>query len=89
MMVNYNTFTVVDCKTRKIKLVTSSARKAEAMLRTGARVEVWNSNSKTETIYSNRNRQAMGPYIEAEREYIKKRQAQAEEKNRRLKWRKN
>ena len=85
-MANYNTFLVVDCYTRKSVLVTSSARKAKEHLAKGVRVEVWNNNQKIETIYSpgkkNCNKNPLGSYIEAEKEYIGKRQMQAERRNR-------
>lgn len=87
-MANYNTFLVVDCKTRKPILTTSSARKARKGLRTGVRVEVWNNNVLVEKIYEadKRNeKDPLMPYIQAEREYIKQKQARAEERNRRRK----
>lgn len=85
-MANYNTFLVVDCKTRNPVLVTSSARKANEWLRTGYRIEVWNENTIVEKIrQSDRRKEAnpMQPYISAEREYIRQKQAKAEAKNKR------
>ena len=85
-MANYNTFLVVDCKTRKPVLVTSSARKANEKLRTGLRIEVWNENIIVQTIYQEDRKQGvepMQPYIAAEKEYIRQKQARAEAKNRR------
>lgn len=83
-MANYNTFLVVDCKTRRTVLNTSSARKAGRLLKTGIRIEVWNNNAIVETIYE-RDRRAEGnplrPYIEKEREYIRDKQARAEKRN--------
>lgn len=85
-MANYNTFLVVDCYTRKSVLVTSSARKAKEHLVKGVRVEVWNNNQMVETIYSpgkkNCNKNPLGNYIEAEKEYIVRRQGKAERRNR-------
>ena len=84
-MANYNTFLVVDCKTKKPVLVTSSARKANDWLRTGYRIEVWNENTIVEKIrQSDRRKEAepLQPYIEAEREHIRAKQAKAEKKNR-------
>ena len=85
-MANYNTFVVVDCKSRKSILTTSSARKANSLLETGVRVEVWNGNSKVETIYEADKKREGGnplfPYIQAEREYIRQKQKRAEERNR-------
>jgi hypothetical protein len=81
----YNTFVVVNCKTRKIELVTSSARKANDFLKTGWRVEVWNCNQLAERIHAKEKgeRFPMRPYVEAEREYIRQKQANHEARNRR------
>lgn len=87
-MANYNTFLVIDCKTRKPILTTSSARKANRELRTGVRVEVWNNNTLVERIYESDKRaevNPLAPYIEAEREYIGRKQAAAERRNKRRK----
>lgn len=87
-MANYNTFLVVDCKTRKPVLVTSSARKANDWLKTGFRIEVWNENTIVEKIrQADRRKEAepMKPYIDAEREYIRQKQAKAEARNQRRK----
>ena len=76
-MAKYNTFVVIDTKRRKTILVTSSARKANSLLATGIRIEVWNDNNKLESIYErDKRREAnpLGPYIEQEREYIRARQ---------------
>ena len=83
-MANYNTFVVVNTKTRKTVLTTSSARKANNMLTTGLRVEVWNGNTKVEVIYERDKRREvnpLGPYIELERDYIRVKQAKAEQRN--------
>lgn len=87
-MANYNTFLVVDCKARKPILTTSSARKAQKELRTGVRIEVWNNNVLVERIYEADMRREQNPlakYIQAEREYIGRKQAKATERNRRRK----
>ena len=78
----YNTFVVIDCKSRRNLEVTSSARKANSMLRTGVKIEVWNCNGLVETIHA-REREArpMQPYINAEREYIGEQQRRAEQRN--------
>lgn len=81
-MANYNTFIVVDCKSRKSILTTSSARKSNRLLRSGFRVDIWNNNEKVETVYA-KDRTPMKQYIEAEREYIKQKQSRAEERNKR------
>ena len=77
----YNTFVVVDCKSRKIDLVTSSARKANDKLCKGKRVEVWNCNELVERIYSD-SKYGMGTYIQAEKDYHAQKQAQREHYNR-------
>lgn len=78
-MAKYNTFLVITTKGRPL-LVTSSARKARQMLQTGIRVEVWSSNAKTETVYQ-RTRFLLDKYVTAEREYIRAKQAAAEQRN--------
>ena len=91
VMANYNTFLVVDCNTRKPILNTSSARKAERELRKGTRIEVWNNNQLIIRIYeADRNKQQYPfmPYINAEKEYIREKQAKAEKRNRMRKYQK-
>ena len=83
-MANYNTFIVVDCKSKKSILTTSSARKSAKLLQPGIRIDVWNNNQKVETVYY-KDRTPMKPYIEAEKEYIRQKQARAEERNKRRK----
>ena len=87
-MANYNTFIVVDCKRRKSILTTSSARKANKLLATGYKIEVWNGNIKVETIYEKdkkKEKNPLAPYIALEKEYIRQKQARAEERNKRRK----
>lgn len=87
-MANYNTFVVVNCSTRKPVITTSSARKAYKELQTGIRVEVWNNNILIERIYEtdkHREGNPMKPYIDMEREYIRKKQEKATLKNKRRK----
>ena len=87
-MANYNTFVVVNCNTRKPVITTSSARKAYKELQTGIRVEVWNNNILIERIYESdkrREENPMKPYIEIEKEYIRKKQAMATLRNKRRK----
>ena len=81
---NYNTFLVISCRSRKIILVTSSARKAASLLQTGNKIEVWNMNYLVEIIYA-KGKEKILPYIEAEREYIGMKQKQKEERNMRRK----
>ena len=81
-MANYNTFIVVDSKSRKSILTTSSARKAKRLLEVGKKIEVWNDNSKVDTVYYNQEIK-MKPFVSAEKDYIRKKQRQAELRNRR------
>lgn len=76
-MADYNTFAVIDCKSRKNVLVTSSARLAYARLKTGYRVDVWNNNALTRSIYA-KNRRDMSVYLEAERLYHQQKQSRRE-----------
>lgn len=92
-MANYNTFVVVNCSTRKPVITTSSARKAYRELKTGIRIEVWSNNVLIERIYeSDKKREGnpMQPYIDMEREYIRKKQEMATLRNqrRKAKWQK-
>lgn len=74
----YNTFCVVDCRSGKILLVTSSARKARDMLRTGRRIEVWNCNERVDRIYNSmKEKHPMQPYVNAEKEYHRIKQQEA------------
>lgn len=79
-MAKYNTFVVQETKGGKAVLVTSSARKAKKLLTKGLRIEVWNENQKTETIYT-RTISKMSEYITAEREHIRAKQEAAERRN--------
>lgn len=79
-MAKYNTFVVCNSRTGKTILVTSSARKARNELRLGRRIEVWNGNRQEHKIIW-RNRERIKPYIQAERDYIGRRQLAAEMKN--------
>lgn len=81
-MADYNTFIVVDCNTRKPILTTSSARKASKLLINGIRIEVWNNNEIVQKIFA-QDSSPLSVYINAEREYIRKKQAKAEARNRR------
>ena len=80
-MAKYNTFLVLSTKGRPL-LVTSSARKARKLLQTGVRVEVWNANTKAETIY-HKTRASLEKYVVDERAYIRAKQQAAEQRNRR------
>lgn len=79
----YNTFIVQDCKSGKVLVVTSSARKARDMFGKGKRIEVWNCNKRVERItVKTREKNPMQPYVEAEREHIREKQA----RNTRRRW---
>ena len=79
-MANYNTFAVVQSKSGKILLVTSSARKASEMLCVGRRVEVWNENERFVSItYKDRDR--FRPFIRIEKDYIRRKQEKATIRN--------
>ena len=79
-MANYNTFVAQETKGGKTMLVTSSARKVKHILAAGVRVEVWCENKRTETIYT-KTIALLDKYIEAERQYIREKQAKAEKRN--------
>lgn len=85
-MSEYIVFVVVDCKSRNILLVTSSAKKAKALLSKGIRIEVWSDNRMVEKIYSthkNDESHPIGRYLDRERAYIGRKQVRAEQRNRR------
>lgn len=79
-MANYNTFVVQQTKSGKAVMVTSSARKVRGLLKKGLRIEVWNENQRTETIYTRTSRK-LDKYIAAERKHIQAKQAEAERRN--------
>lgn len=79
-MAAYNTFLVMSTKGTPL-LVTSSARRARHLLEPGVRIEVWSANVKRETIYT-RTKHLLGQYVTAEKEYIRQKQAAAEQRNR-------
>lgn len=79
-MAKYNTFVVQKTNNGQAVLVTSSARKVKQMLTVGLRIEVWSENQKQETIHT-RTAKRLEKYITAERDYIRKKQAAAERRN--------
>lgn len=83
-MANYNTFALVDTKTKKIKLITSSARKSKKVFTKGCRIEVWNANAVKEVIY-NKNLDNIEKYIRTEKEFIARKQKKAEARNKKRK----
>ena len=83
-MANYNTFILIDTKSRKIKLTTSSARKCKKEFIKGHRIDIWNSNILVHKIYS-KNLDDIDKYIKAEKEYIARKQRKAELRNKKRK----
>lgn len=83
-MANYNTFILIDTKSRKIILTTSSARKCKKEFIKGHRVDVWNSNKLVHKIYS-KNIDDLNKYIKTEKEYIANKQRKAELRNKKRK----
>ena len=84
-MADYNTFIVVDTKSRKPILTTSSARKASKILATGYRLEVWSNNRLVDLIYAPDKTRPGSPltkYLAAEKEYIRRKQENREARNR-------
>ena len=79
-MADYNTFVLYDCKSRKPIITTSSARKVAKQLDVGCRIEVWNNNKLVIKIYKS-NETDLRPYINAEKEYIRKKQEKATLRN--------
>ena len=83
-MANYNTFNLVDTKSRKTILTTSSARKCKREFVKGRRIDVWNGNALVDVIYS-RNLPDIDKYIRLEKEHIARKQQLATERNKRRK----
>lgn len=83
-MASYNTFSLIDTKSRKNILITSSARKCKKAFVKGYKIEVWSANNRIEVIY-NRNLSELRKYIDAERQYIANKQRKAEARNRKRK----
>ena len=75
-MAAYNTFLVMDCRSRRPLLVTSSARKAVRALETGRHVEVWCENELVRIVYA-KTKKKLYEYTEAERQYIRAKQERA------------
>lgn len=80
-----NAFVVIDCKQRSVILATLSARKAEATLRKGLKVEIWIDNIHFDTVYS-KQIEKFKPFTLQEKQYIERKQRQAEKKNKRRKY---
>lgn len=79
-MANYNTFIAQETKGGRTMLVTSSARKVKSLLNPGVRVEVWSENKKVETVYT-KTVALLDKYVQSEKEYIREKQARAEQRN--------
>ena len=74
-------FVVIDCKDRKNILITKSARGARDRLYIGSKIEVWSkSGTLIETIYF-RNINKICKYVRLEKQFIGKKQAKAEQRN--------
>jgi hypothetical protein len=83
-MAKYNTFNLVDTKTKRSLLVTSSARKCKSEFVKGYRIDVWNENKLVNVIY-NRNLHEIDRYVRAEKDHIASKQAKAEKRNKKNK----
>lgn len=81
-MANYNTFSLIDTKSRKTILTTSSARKCKRAFIKGYRIDVWNGNALVDVIY-NRNIEDINKYVRTEKEYIARKQERAAFRNQR------
>ena len=81
-MAKYYTFAVIDYKKSCNVLVTSSARKAKKILKSGLKTEIWNENSLIDVVYT-RTKEKLNEYVQNEKDYIKARQKRAEERNKR------
>lgn len=83
-MANYNTFNLIDTKSRKTIFTTSSARKCKRAFVKGYRIDVWNGNSLVDVIY-NKNIDDINKYVRLEKEYIARKQERAALRNKRRK----
>ena len=81
-MANYNTFNLIDTKSRKTILTTSSARKCKRAFVKGYRIDVWNGNTLVDVIY-NKNIEDVNKYVRKEKEYIAWKQERAALRNQR------
>lgn len=79
-MAKYNTFIAQETKGGRTMLVTSSARKVKSLLAPGIRIEVWSENKKVETVYT-KTVTLLDKYVQSEKEYIRDKQARAEQRN--------
>jgi len=77
---------LINTKTRKTIITTSSARKCKRAFEKGMRIDIWNGNALAEVIYA-RNIDAIDKYVRLEKEYIARKQAKATLRNQRKKQR--
>ena len=85
-MANYNTFQLVDTKSRKTIITTSSARKCKRSFEKGHRIDVWNGNALIEVIYA-KNLADIDKYVRLEKYYISRKQEKATARNQKRKQR--
>lgn len=79
-MADYNTFNLIDTKSRKTIFTTSSARKCKRAFVKGYRIDVWNGNALVDVIY-NRNIEDINKYVRIEKEHIARKQERAALRN--------
>lgn len=84
MVANYNTFNLIDTKTKKTIFTTSSARKCKRAFVKGYRIDVWNKNILVEKIYQ-KNFEDINKYVRMEKEHIARKQEQATLRNKKRK----
>lgn len=81
-MAKYNTFVLIGTKSRRVLLVTSSARKARDGMVDRVKCEIWNENERVQTIYCKDGLNPFLPFVADEKNYIREKQAERERKNR-------
>lgn len=79
-MANYNTFNLIDTKSKRVIITTSSARKCKKEMQTGRRIDIWNDNTLIDVIYM-KNIKDINKYVELEKAYIARKQQRATERN--------
>lgn len=85
-MADYNTFNLIDTKTRKTLITTSSARKCKKEFVKGYRIDIWNKNQLVDVIYY-KNIEDLNKYVRLEKQHNAEKQKRAEERNKRRKQR--
>lgn len=76
-----NLYIVEETKTNKTVLVTLSARKAKKLLGKGRRIDVWCDGERCKRVHL-KTASDFDVYISLEKDYIREKQARAEERNR-------